>query len=184
VLCHSLQSRSIGYFGQQNLSTQYFYLAMKSVFLTLALLLFWITQQAFCPPSVKAAETVTLIAGTPVVCSVAENFTSDEKEEGNVVKMIVEDDVVADGQFVIRKNAIAEGRVLKLSRANNCRSCPDQKHRVEIELLTAKAVDGQKIALNCRTILVRGKCPKCPAEVNTTLRIEGYVQSNTRIVVR
>jgi hypothetical protein len=162
---------------------------MKQIYLTSITILFFMLSQAFTPPfsSVKVEkivrEEVMLQAGTPISFTLNQSLNSDDVEAGNSVLMIVDDDVIADNQIVIRKGERAEGQIRYLKREEKCGNCRDKYHKIDISVDRVKAIDGQQIWLYGKPFSARGKCSKCPIELNTTTLLQATVQQNTRIVL-
>jgi hypothetical protein len=162
---------------------------MKQIYLTSITVLFFMLSQSFSPPfsSVKIAhkvrEEVMLQAGTPISFTLNQSLNSNDVEVGNTVLMIVDDAVVADNQIVIRKGERAEGTISYLKRDERCGNCRDKYHKIEISVNRVKAIDGQQIWLYGKPFSARGKCSKCPIELNITTRLEATVQQNTRVVL-
>jgi hypothetical protein len=129
-------------------------------------------------------EEVILQAGTPISLTLNQSLNSDEVEVGNTVLMIVDDAVVAENQIVIRKGERAEGTVTYIKREDKCSTCPDKFQRIEITVNRVKSIDGQQIWLYGKPFSARGKCAKCPIELNVATRLEATVQQNTRVVIR
>lgn len=158
---------------------------MKQASLTIVLAALFLTNQAFITPSLSAVkETVTLKAGTPVSFKLAENKTSDDLEVGNTILLITDDMVVVEGQTVIRKGERAEGEIKSMRRQNDCRNYADKRQRIEISVDRVKAVDGQYVPVHGSALTVYSKSPKYSVELNTSMRIEAFVESNTPIILR
>ena len=166
---------------------------MKEASLSIALSVLFLTNQSFVTPSPSnrdastvstTKEFVILKAGTPVSFKLSENKTSDELEIGNVILLITDDMVVEEGQPVIRKGERAEGRVNNIRRQKDCRNYADKRQRIEIGVERVKAVDGQYVPLHGALLMVYSKNPKYPVELNTSMRLEAFVESNTPITTR
>ena len=158
---------------------------MKQTLFTLALTTIFLTHQSFINPSVfNKKETVILNAGTPVSFKLIQNINSDDVEIGNTVLFSTDDVVVAGGQIVIRQGERSEGTVTDIRRKNDCSNCPDKFQRIEITIDRVKAIDGQYVRVFGPVFTARSKCPKCPVELNTTMRLDANVQSNTLITIQ
>lgn len=158
-----------------------------SISLTIAV---FVLSQSFSRPfsrvemKKKLCEEVILLGGTPISFTLNQSLNSDEVELGNSVLMIVDDAVVVDNQIVIRKGERAEGTITYLKREGQCSNCADKFQRIEITVNRVKAIDAQQIWLYGKPFSARGKCAKCPIELNITTRLEATVQQNTRIRTR
>lgn len=163
---------------------------MKQVLTISLTIAFFIFSQSFTTSfegdkiAEKLSEGVILLAGTPISFTLNQSLNSDELELGNSVLMIVDDAVITDNQIVIRKGERAEGTISYLKRDGQCSNCADKFQRIEITVNRVKAIDGQQVWLYGKPFSARGKCAKCPIELNITTRLEATVQQNTRIVTR
>jgi hypothetical protein len=152
---------------------------------SLALIVLFLTHQAFVTPTISTAkEFVILNAGTPVSFKLGENKNATDLEVGNTILIITDDDVVVDGQTVIRKGERGEAVVNKIIREKGCPNCRDKRQSIDISVDQVKAVDGQKVDLFGADFTFRSACSKCPVELNTTMRLDAHVGSNIKIVVR
>jgi hypothetical protein len=100
-------------------------------------------------------HSVILKANTPVKVALFKYFYTKEipknTPEVNVTLEVVED-VTADGVVVIRKGALAKGKVSDLSKAKGYGRQASFSFVVEC----ATAVDGQEVALNNATVVRKG----------------------------
>ncbi len=132
---------------------------MKHIFFSLALSLsFALTAQAEDPipaPVFKVChlfdKNVELPAGTPVFLELNQKLECSEIQEGHSINFKVTQDVVVEGEILIRTGSIAKGEVtvLKASTYNG-------GAEVRIELKYVRAVDGQQVALNGNELVATG----------------------------
>jgi hypothetical protein len=100
-------------------------------------------------------QPIILKADTPVKVALLNYFYTKEvpknTPEVNLILEVVED-VTADGVVVIRKGALAKGRVTDLSKSKNW----GRQASFSFVIESATAVDGQEIALNNATVTRKG----------------------------
>ncbi len=106
--------------------------------------LVFMLNQAFCPPSVTAADFVIVESGTVITAIILENLSTADGsvQKGNAVKMVVGQDVIVAGQKVVTKGSPAEGIILNVKREKDVRNYPDRLLRLEVVLKWVRAVDG------------------------------------------
>jgi hypothetical protein len=153
---------------------------MKNTICTSLLLLVFVLNQAFCPPSVLNEELVLVESGTRVKATVLRTISTEDTDAqvSNLVQMQVDEDVVVAGQIVITKGSPAEGMIVSIKRKNQVKNYPDKLLRIEVALKSAKAVDGQTVHISGKTFMSKSLTPKCAAEITTTMRLEGCVESS------
>ena len=164
---------------------------MKQLFITRITAVFFVLSQSFIMPFVgsiktkkSAQEIVTLIGGTPVSFKLNQNIDSKDLEKGHTVLFMVDDDVIAENQIVIRKGERAEGLVIDIKRPESKTRFRDKYQQIQIAVTRVKAVDGQYIWLYDKPFLKHSDCGKCSIKLNTMVRLESSVQQNTDIIIR
>jgi hypothetical protein len=164
---------------------------MKQLFIIRITAAFFVLFQSFITPFSDSSKTkkntyeiVTLIGGTPVSFKLNQNIDSKDLEKGHTVLFIVDDDVVAENQVVIRKGERAEGLVIDIKRPENKGRFRDKYQQIQIAVTRVKAVDGQYVWLYDKPFLKHSDCAKCSIPLNTMVRLESTVQQNTDIVIR
>ena len=168
---------------------------MKQTLRILTLVTIFLTNQSFCTPFLKVSgfptstvkrtkETVILNSGTPISLKMNQNMNSDDVQIGNAVILMTDDVAVAEGQVVIKQNVRAEGKVTDIRRQNDCKRCPDKFQTIEITVERVLAIDGQYVKLFGPVFSAHSKCMKCPVLLNTAMRFQAFVQSNTVITTR
>jgi hypothetical protein len=159
---------------------------MKKALLPTIATVFCLLSQSFIAPSSgqNLRETVSLRGGTPVSVTVNQHLDSDELDRGNTILFLVDDEVVADNQTVIRKGDRAEGFVRDLSNRDKNGRLLDKCQRLEIVVNRVKAVDGQYVYLYGKPYLKQSKVTKAPVQLHTQIHLEAFVEQNVEITVR
>jgi hypothetical protein len=164
---------------------------MKQLFITSITVGVFVLSQSFIVPYLDSSKTkktvqeiVTLLGGTPVSFKLNQNIDSKDLEKGHTVLFIVDDDVVAENQTVIRKGERAEGLVIDIKRPENKGYFRDKYQQIQIAVTRVKAVDGKYVWLYDKPLLKKSTCAKCSIPLNTMVRLESTVQQNTDIVIR
>jgi hypothetical protein len=154
--------------------------SFKSISFATALVSLSFFGQSFRPNS----EGVIVPQGTPIRLTLNQNISSDDVEIGSVLEFSAADGVIVEGKEVITHDAPAEGVVTALDRNDGCSKCDTKFQHIEIKVTKVKAVDGKNIWLYGRPLLVRGKCAKCPVQLNTTTTVNATVQATVRVMVK
>lgn len=159
---------------------------MKQAFLITIATIFCGLSQSFIALSAGQSlrETVSLRGGTPVSVTVNQHLDSDELSLGNTVLFLVDDDVIAENQTVIRKGERAEGSVRDLSKRDRKGRLLDNFQRLEIVVSRVKAVDGQSVHLYGKPFLKQSKVINAPVQLHTKMHLEAFVEQNVEITIR
>lgn len=118
-------------------------------------------------------SNVTLPAGTLVLLETNEQLKSEVMTVGRIVKCRVIADVVVDGKVVIRTGAVATARVKRIQPTTY-----NESERLTLVALSAKAVDGQMIALSGTEQTTKGLMPNEPVRVHIGTPLNGNVVNN------
>lgn len=132
-----------------------------------------------CWPLFGAADSfngicgVDLPLGTLVTLELTEQLKSEEMTVGRIVKCKVTADVVVDGKVVIRTGAVATARVVRIERTTY-----NEPEQLTLAAITAKAADGQMIALSGNEQTLKGRRPNEPMRVHIGTPLTGNVANN------
>ena len=111
----------------------------RSVALVLAGLLVWSSSS-----TALAALTVNVPAGTAVILRLPQELTSETAETGQMVQLLVDNDVVVEGKVVVKRGASAMGQVIKAKKAGAVGAAGE----LMISVQTVPAVDSTVIPVN------------------------------------
>ena len=89
------------------------------------------------------ADQVTLKEGTIIILKTMDHLTPKDVSKGDVVKCIVDEDVIVDGSIVIPEGAIATGDVSSSEEA----TFMGQPGKLGITAKTVKAIDQQIVQI-------------------------------------
>jgi hypothetical protein len=99
------------------------------------------------------AEGVVVKAGTSLTLETAETISSETLTPGQMIDFKVKYDVKVDDKVVIAAGAPAKGQVLRAQKAKGL----GKEGLIEIQLKSAKAVDGQDILLGMGNVFQEGE---------------------------
>ncbi len=119
---------------------------------------------------------VDLPAGAVVLLEVTEQLASEKVTVGQLVKCQVIADVVVDGKVVIRTGAVATARVKRIAPTTY-----NQAETLTLTAHSARAVDGQMIALHSGDQSIKGDFPNQPARVRIGTPLQANVVNNYQI---
>ncbi|MCB9264988.1 MAG: hypothetical protein H6558_08185 [Lewinellaceae bacterium] len=150
---------------------------MKNILLiTLAILGGWNAGFSSTPNPTALFFAVGLPAGTQVFLEIIEQADSEKMTVGRILRCRVAADVVVDGHIVIRTGAVATARVKKILPTTY-----NEAEQITIAAFSAKAADGQMIALNGVEQAIRGRMPNEPARIHIGTPLMGHVVNNYSI---
>ncbi|MGB7200776.1 MAG: DUF2846 domain-containing protein [Pyrinomonadaceae bacterium] len=92
--------------------------------------------------SVRAQE-VTLADGTALQISLVKDISSKDAQRGDVVEFSVDEDIVADGQIVIKKGSIAKGSIIYAEKGGYM----GKSGKLALQIDSTMTVDGETIQL-------------------------------------
>ena len=99
-------------------------------------------------------QGVRLEQGTPITLKVFKEIRSDEVVPGDLVELEVHTEVNVDGKNVLMATGYyAEGRITRVRKAGSF----GRSGFIEIEAISAKAVDGQRVPLEGKLLYRIGK---------------------------
>ena len=122
-------------------------------------------------PTQSSPRAVTLKAGTPVAVALLNYLYTKEVQKGTTemdVLLEVVEDVQVDGVVVIRKGALAKGKISGLTKSKTY----GRKAAFTFAVESATAVDGQEVLLASDTVQRKGTST---AGVAATLAMNGVV---------
>jgi|TARA_Y100000294_G_scaffold169222_2_gene180102 hypothetical protein len=90
-----------------------------------------------------AGEIVKLKVGTPVLVTLAETVSSENKSLGDSIVFEVARDVIVNDKVVVRSGANARGEVLAITQQGYV----GQEGKITISINDVEAVDGQRVRL-------------------------------------
>lgn len=92
-------------------------------------------------------KTVVVPAGIPVPLILLDNLDAGGSQVGRSVGLIVTEDVVVDGEVVIRKGATVAGEVTQSRAASLANAFANRPARLSISFSEVGAVDGEKVLI-------------------------------------
>lgn len=92
---------------------------------------------------VVSAQEVMLPDGTALQISLVKDISSKDAQRGDVVEFTVDDDVVTDGQTVIKKGAIAKGSIIYAEKGGYM----GKSGKLALQIDSTTTVDGETIPL-------------------------------------
>lgn len=90
-----------------------------------------------------SAQEVTLPDGTALQISLVKDISSKDAQRGDVVEFTVDEDVVTDGQTVIKKGAIAKGSIIYAEKGGYM----GKSGKLALQIDSTTTVDGETIPL-------------------------------------
>lgn len=147
----------------------------KNIYFLFALAIFLLAQPGFLNAS-PLTTNVDLPAGTLVLLEVNEQVKSEQMTVGRIIKCQVMADVVINGKIVIRTGAVATARVKRIK--SNTYNEPEE---LTLTAISAKAVDGQMIALSGIEQTAKGAFPNEPVRLHIGTSLSANVTNNYRI---
>ncbi len=113
-----------------------------------SMILFAFTTTFVLPVNAAAAafdeKKVTVVSGTAVVLETVKDITTKDVKVGDKVTLSVSNDVIVEGEVVIKKGTIALGEVV-VSQKNGAVGAPG---KLGISIRSVPAVDGTNIVLS------------------------------------
>lgn len=111
-----------------------------------------LTMMSFIVTEPTAPYSIKLPAGTAVPLETTQMISSESLQVGQMVDLRVTSDVKVEGKVVIPAGSIAKGLV---SRADKPKAI-GKEGRIEIQIKSVKAVDGQDIPLSGGSLFKEG----------------------------
>jgi hypothetical protein len=89
------------------------------------------------------AQEIMLADGTPLQVLLVKDISSRDAQRGDVVEFIVDEDIVADGQTVIKKGTIAKGSIIYAEKGGYM----GKSGKLALQIDSTMTVDGETIQL-------------------------------------
>ena len=135
---------------------------------------------ATVPSAAPADFNIVILPGsTTVSLELNQHVSSYELETGHMLDFTVAQDVMVNGEVVIRTGAMAEGRVRSVKH-------PTQQSpfaEITIEVKSVTAVDGSRVNLAGNPHRVRARMYGAAAEVELITRLTARVQRDVEIML-
>jgi uncharacterized membrane protein len=126
----------------------------------------------------KTKNEIIMKQYTQVILSLRENVSSENKRPGEIVQLVVLEDVTIDGTVVINSGSPVKGRVSVAKEAASL----GEPGEVAIVPECVEAVDGQKIRLG-GTLYVRGKDKEVSTAVLTAICLPFALRGGGKAIV-
>jgi hypothetical protein len=144
------------------------------------------TQSFTTSPSTEGCPTppqfVTLVANTPIQLEVAQDYTSEDLEEGHQVDFTVREAVTVDGIEVIHAGALATGKVTRLVKSEKaCTTCQSGCAMMQIIVEYVQAVDESRVRIRSTVLNIKAARPDVPAQLKLGKTVSAQTQSHSRI---
>ena len=115
-----------------------------------------------------------------VTFKLTEALNSDEVTVGQHIQLMVDLNVVVDGEVIIRSNAYAIGRVKAVKNSSSI----NYKSTLTIEMVSVQAVDGQQIPLNGQEQIFTSERPGQNVILNAGKTVTGFFKNNETITIK
>ncbi len=126
------------------------------------------------------SEEIMLRAGTAISFEVNQEINSEQVEKGNLVELLVKNDVKVKGKVLVAAGSPGEGRVKEVSKM--CGGCHTNCPKVTIVVENVQAVDGQKVSLRSIPHTETKDCSDwTPVIIKIGTTVSGRVLNNIRI---